>query len=131
MIDCPFCLVNNLLHRHVLAQNRHCSLIETGDPVLRSLVMIIPVRHVATPFDLTPEEWMATHDLMAQAKRILDLDGPDGYSLGWNVHPVAGQSILHAHLHVIGRFADEPLAGQGIRHALKQESNRRTGSIPS
>ncbi|MDQ3655174.1 MAG: HIT domain-containing protein [Chloroflexota bacterium] len=131
MIDCPFCLSNNLLRGDVLAENQFCSLIETGDPVLRSSVMIIPLRHVASPFDLTSDEWIALHDLMAQAKPILDRDGPHGYSVGWNVHPVAGQSIPHAHLHVIGRFADEPLAGQGIRHALKQESNRRTGSIPS
>ena len=127
MIDCPFCLSNNLLHGDVLAQNRHCSLIENSDPVLQNPVMIIPLRHVASPFDLTPEEWMATHDLMAQAKEILDLDGPDGYSVGWNVDAAGGQDIPHAHLHVIGRFADEPLAGQGIRHALKQEANRRPG----
>jgi hypothetical protein len=28
-------------------------------------------------------------------------------------------------LHVIPRYADEPLAGRGIRHWLKQENNRR------
>ncbi|MGO4194326.1 hypothetical protein AB4Z13_03050 [Rhizobium sp. YAF28] len=38
---------------------------------------------------------------------------------------VAGQTVQHAHLHVIGRFADEPLAGHGIRHHLKQANNRR------
>jgi diadenosine tetraphosphate (Ap4A) HIT family hydrolase len=29
------------------------------------------------------------------------------------------------HLHVIPRFADEPLAGKGIRHWIKQPANRR------
>jgi hypothetical protein len=33
--------------------------------------------------------------------------------------------VFHAHLHVIPRFADEPLAGRGIRYALKQPTNRR------
>ena len=87
--------------------------------------MVIPIRHVATPFDLATEEWIATRDLLAEARRVLDRDGPAGYSIGWNVHPVAGQTVPHAHLHVIGRFADEPLAGQGIRHALKQPGNCR------
>jgi diadenosine tetraphosphate (Ap4A) HIT family hydrolase len=32
---------------------------------------------------------------------------------------------MHVHLHLISRFRDEPLAGKGIRHHLKQESNRR------
>ncbi len=131
MNDCPFCLSNNVLDGEVLAHDDRCYLVRHVDPVLRSSVMIIPLRHVASPFELAHDEWLSTHQLLAEAKRILDLDGPDGYSIGWNVHPVAGQSIPHAHLHVIGRFADEPLAGQGIRHALKQESNRRTGSIPS
>lgn len=92
-------------------------------------MMIIPKRHVATPFDLTPEEWMATHELLTQAKRLLDQERPDGYSIGWNVHPVGGQSVSHVHLHVIARFADEPLAGQGIRHALKQPANRRGAGL--
>lgn len=31
-------------------------------------------------------------------------------------------------LHVIPRFSDEPLAGKGIRHWLKQPENMRPGS---
>jgi hypothetical protein len=31
-----------------------------------------------------------------------------------------GQEVMHAHLHVIPRFADEPYAGRGIRFLLKQ-----------
>jgi histidine triad (HIT) family protein len=53
---------------------------------------------------------------------------PDGFNVGWNCGPVGGQVIPHAHLHVIPRFADEPYAGKGIRHWLKQESNRRPGN---
>lgn len=52
---------------------------------------------------------------------------PDGYNVGWNSGAVAGQEVFHAHLHVIPRFADEPLAGRGIRYALKQPTNRRPG----
>jgi diadenosine tetraphosphate (Ap4A) HIT family hydrolase len=125
MGDCPFCLSANQLKGEILAQTPHCYLVRFDDPVLQSSVMIIPLRHVGTPFDLTREEWIATHDMLAKARQILDADAPDGYSIGWNVHPAGGQSIAHAHLHVIGRFADEPLAGQGIRHALRQKANRR------
>ncbi|MFN2225152.1 MAG: HIT family protein, partial [Anaerolineae bacterium] len=50
---------------------------------------------------------------------------PQGYNLGWNSGAVAGQEVFHAHLHVIPRFADEPLAGRGIRYWLKQPENRR------
>ena len=130
MNDCPFCLSNNRLDGEVLAQTSHCSLVRTGDPVLTASVMIIPMRHVATPFDLTNDEWLDTKALLEEARQVLGADRPDGYSVGWNVHPVGGQEVPHAHLHVIGRFADEPLAGKGIRHALKQEDNRRpTGAL--
>ncbi len=125
MHDCPFCPTNPALAEEVLARNAHCLLIRHHDPVLASSVMILPRRHVPTPFDLAAEEWMATRELLLEAKRMLDGERPDGYSIGWKVHPVGGQSIPHVHLHVIARFADEPLAGQGIRHALKQPANRR------
>ena len=129
MEDCPFCPANSSAFMNgVLSRNPHCLLIRSNDAVLQSSMMIIPRRHVGTPFDLTQEEWMSTWELLTEAKRWFDHDQPDGYSIGWNVHPVGGQSVLHAHLHVIGRFADEPLAGQGIRHALKQPQNRRPKS---
>jgi len=127
MRDCPFCLANGLLDGELLNRDDWCYLVTTGDPVLQASVMIIPHRHAATPFDLTDDEWRSTRRLLAAAKRRLEAAGPDGYALGWNVGAAGGQDIPHAHLHVIGRFADEPLAGQGIRHALKQEANRRAG----
>lgn len=123
--DCPFCLSNNLLEGKVLGRDQFCYITPTDDPVLQSSVLIVPFRHVATPFEFTTAEWNSTRDLLAQARQLLDAERPDGYSIGWNVHPVGGQSIPHAHLHVIGRFTDEPMAGQGIRHALKQWTNRR------
>ena len=61
------------------------------------------------------------------ARTHLSAANPDGYTIGWNVGPVAGQEVMHAHLHVIARFYDEPLAGQGLRHHIKQPSNRRPG----
>ncbi|CAN5327994.1 HIT family protein [soil metagenome] len=123
MSDCPFCLENRKIE--AVTQNELCYIATTDDPVLKNSVMILPLRHVATPFELSPEEWLATIELLARAKELLDVDRPDGYSVGWNVGEVGGQSIPHVHLHVIGRYADEPLAGQGIRHALKQPTNRR------
>ncbi|MGH2547799.1 MAG: HIT family protein, partial [Thermomicrobiales bacterium] len=123
MKDCPFCMENAKIE--ALIKNEFGYIASTDDPILVNSLMILPFRHVADPFDLSPEEWVATHELLLKGKQLLDLDHPDGYSVGWNVGVVGGQSIPHAHLHVIGRYADEPLAGKGIRHALKQASNQR------
>ena len=78
----------------------------------------------------TPEEWRDTHDLLQRVKELLDAElAPDGYNVGWNSGSAAGQHIFHAHFHVIPRFADEPLAGKGIRHWLKQPQNMRPHSV--
>lgn len=98
----------------------------TPQPVLQGSGLIVTKAVRETVFDLTPEEWKATFELLQEAKLYLDDKfRPDGYSVGWNVRPVGGQSIPHVHLHVIPRFEGEPLAGKGIRHYLKQPENKR------
>ncbi|MFG6149890.1 HIT family protein [Halobacillus sp. B23F22_1] len=77
-------------------------------------------------FSLTKQEWEDTQDLLLKVKQRLEhLHSPEGYSVGWNNGEVGGQSIPHAHLHVIPRFADKPYAGKGIRYWLKQPENKR------
>jgi diadenosine tetraphosphate (Ap4A) HIT family hydrolase len=123
MQDCPFCPESEGID--ILVRDEHCYIAPTNDPVLANSLMIIPIRHVPSPFDLSADEWASIHSLLPAAKRFLDEDMPDGYSIGWNVNETAGQFIPHAHLHVIGRYSDEPMAGQGIRYALKQPANAR------
>ncbi len=95
-------------------------------PILVGSGIIIPKRFVTTPFDLSPEEWGDLQTTILQAKAYIETHhGPDGYNLGWNVGAVAGQEVDHLHLHIIPRYKDEPLAGQGIRYAIKQPENRR------
>ncbi len=55
MHDCPFCPTNPELAEEVLARNVHWLLIQTSDSVLASSVIIVILRHVLTPFDLTAE----------------------------------------------------------------------------
>lgn len=126
MDGCPFCLDNGEITP--LVTNQLCYLASTDDPVLANSYMILPCRHAATPFELTSEEWAAIHSMLLEAKSMIDLDPPAGYSIGWNVHEIGGQEVPHAHLHVIGRYANEPKAGQGIRYSLKQLDNRRPSS---
>ena len=100
---------------------------ERWQGALKHSGIIVPVRHAETVFDLTEDEVAATFRMLAQAKDWLDRSfghAPDGYNVGWNSGAVAGQQVFHAHLHVIPRFAQEPLAGLGIRAHLKADANR-------
>ena len=112
--------------QQVVFENEHCAFVMTPQPVLQGSGLIVTKEVRETVFDLTPEEWTATYDLLRQVKTYLDETlEPDGYNLGWNVRPVGGQTIPHVHLHVIPRFKNEPLAGKGIRYYLKQPENKR------
>lgn len=87
--------------------------------------VIIPNAHRETVFDLTEAEIRATFELLATVKRWMDDEfAPAGYNIGWNCGATAGQQVFHAHMHVIPRFAQEPLAGYGIRALLKSDANR-------
>lgn len=125
MDSCPFC-PPAVEQAGIVLQNAYCLFLQQDEPILIGAGVIIPRQHRETVFALTPEEWQATHTLVQAVKQMLDTQyHPDGYNLGWNCGPIAGQEIFHAHLHVIPRYTDEPLAGKGIRYWLKQETNKR------
>ncbi len=125
---CPFCHPEENERVRVVLENEHCQFLQEPQEVLIGSGVIVPRAHRETVFDLTEEEWAGTFSLLREVKQVLDAEyGPEGYNVGWNSGRVAGQEIFHAHLHVIPRYADEPLAGKGIRYWLKQPANRREG----
>lgn len=120
---CPFC---HPTVSEIAASNDLCLFLQQPQRILPGSGIIVPRAHRETVFDLSREEWDATQRLLAEVKALLDeRHTPQGYNVGWNVGSVGGQEVFHAHLHVIPRFADEPLAGKGIRYWLKQSNNRR------
>ena len=82
--------------------------------------LVIPRRHVASFFDLTPEEINACMELISAERQRLDEEfNPDAYNIGVNVGPAAGQSIFHAHIHVIPRYQGDVENPQGgVRHVI-------------
>lgn len=121
---CRFCRANGLLTDSALLETQHFYVLGSLDPALQRAGMIVPHRHSENPFDMTPEEWADFGLALSAAREHFAALGPDGYTLGWNVGAVGGQNVFHTHLHIIPRFADEPLAGKGIRHAFKQQGGK-------
>jgi diadenosine tetraphosphate (Ap4A) HIT family hydrolase len=128
---CVFCDLTQFRAADVCIENAHCLYASTRDPrdppdVLPGCGVIIPIAHRMSPFDFTAEEWEATHELLLTAKAAQDERlAPDGYTLVWNCFSELGEPMHHAHLHVIPRFDDEPLAEMGGRSAIKVPENRR------
>ena len=106
-----------------ILENAHCVFVMTPQPVFPGSGLIVTKEIRETVFNLTPEEWTATFELLREAKLYLDDFRPDGYNIGWNVRPVGGQSVPHVHLHVIPRN-DGPRAGKGVRYYLQPEDRR-------
>jgi histidine triad (HIT) family protein len=126
--ECVFCDPDLLRAAEVCIEDEHCVYASTRDPrdppdVLPGCGIIVPKAHRGSPFDLTSEEWSSVHDLLLAAKAAWDERlSPDGYLIGWNASPGPG---IHAHLHVVPRFDDEPLAHEGLRSAIKVPENVR------
>lgn len=98
--------------------------------VLVGAGVIVPFAHKETPFDLTDEEVTDIFSLLKEVRKYLDAKHkPNGYTLGWNIGKVSGQEQFHVHLHVMPRYDDEPLAGKGVRHFLKQKNNSRIKEV--
>ena len=74
-------------------------------PVSEFHSLIVPKRHVETYFELTTEEIQACNDLILKTKeKILKQDSSvKGFNIGTNAGKVAGQSIMHCHIHIIPR----------------------------
>lgn len=120
---CRFCEANTLLDDTPIYRDDRFYILQSIGTDRADAVMIIPHRHVVTPFDMWPEEWAQMPDALEAAKRHLEPAKPDGFTIGWNVGAAAGQHIFHAHLHVIARFANGPSAGRGIHAALRNLEN--------
>lgn len=121
--DCAFCVVSD---QEVVERLGPCFAMWTGEQPEGS-AMVLPVEHRGAPWDLTAEEWLATKGLLqSMMERVVLLYSPHGWNVGWNVGEIGGQSVAHAHCHLIPRYADEPFAKRGLRWWFKHPDNART-----
>jgi diadenosine tetraphosphate (Ap4A) HIT family hydrolase len=111
-MNCPFC---NPGPPAIKFSNQLCYAREDGFPVSPGHLLIIPFRHVPDFFDLSEEERTATFELLWVAKgKLSEALKPGGFNVGVNAGKVAGQTVMHVHLHLIPRFAgdvDDPRGG--------------------
>lgn len=72
-------------------------------------LMVAPYRHCGDIGDLTDEEALEVHRLVATAIGVLaQAMRPQGYNLGWNLGRVGGAGVVdHVHEHVVPRWAGD------------------------
>ena len=99
-------------------------------PVSDHHCLIIPKRHVKDYFDMTNDELIACNDLIQIVKNeILSKDiNVKGFNIGTNAGKIAGQSIMHCHIHLIPRRegdVDNPQGGVRSVIPNKQHYKRK------
>ena len=97
-------------------------------PVSEFHSLIVPKRHVETYFELTYEEIQACNELILKTKeKILKQDtSVKGFNIGTNAGKVAGQSIMHCHIHLIPRREGDVEDPQGgVRSVIPKKQHYR------
>lgn len=102
-MSCPFCTRPEIRDRTV-AENGLVFAFPTYIPITPGHTLICPVRCVRTMDELTDEEVLALHEMRKQIIGALrKAFGAEGFNFAWNDGIMAGQDVMHAHLHVVPR----------------------------
>jgi diadenosine tetraphosphate (Ap4A) HIT family hydrolase len=104
----------------VLAENEWAYARPDNHALSRGHALVVPKRHVADFFDMTPREQAAVLELLREVQQRVQAEhSPDGYNIGVNVGRAGGQSRMHVHMHLIPRYAgDVPDPKGGVRCVL-------------
>lgn len=119
--NCLFCLPPP---DHILIERPLAFVKRDGYPLTKGHALIIPRRHIASFFDTTAEERQTMLELLDEAKALLDREyQPNGYNIGINNGPAAGQTVMHVHMHVIPRYlGDNGDPRGGIRMIIPERA---------
>lgn len=109
----------------IVGQNEHAVLIRDGFPVSPGHSLVICKRHVGSFFEVSNDERCALMALLDEAKVALAAEfQPDGFNVGINDGPAAGQTVPHLHIHLIPRFkGDQPDPRGGVRCVIPEKAD--------
>ena len=115
-MDCIFCRHD----RSILVQTKLSFAFLDSFPVSNGHALVIPKRHVVSIWEMTTEEYTDAFNLVRQVRDVLQKKfEPQGFNIGVNCGEAAGQSVFHAHIHVIPRYAgDAPNPRGGVRNII-------------
>lgn len=115
--QCTFCTKHPGLH---ILETEHFFAIYDGYPIRDGHLLVIPVRHIQRLIELTREEFNDLYTMIYKVDGHLTTQyGADGYNIGLNDGPAAGQTVPHLHFHVVPRqFGDIPDPRGGVRNFL-------------
>ena len=116
---CPFCDEERVAGAIILRGTVFA--IEDIYPVTAGHILIIPRRHTPDFFSMTEVEKADALDLLNELSREARASDPTviGFNIGMNCGEAAGQTVMHAHVHLIPRrLGDTSNPRGGVRGVI-------------
>ncbi len=107
--NCIFCkLANGVFPTNSIYEDEDFNVILDLAPATKGHALILPKKHADNLYEL-PDETAAKVLVLAKklAKNMKEKLGCDGLNVVQNNGEVAGQTVLHYHLHLIPRYSDD------------------------
>tara|TARA_Y100001970_G_scaffold203231_1_gene247382 strand:+ start:309 stop:710 length:402 start_codon:yes stop_codon:yes gene_type:complete len=125
---CIFC---NVRKEDMIYENEYAFVSYDSYPVSKFHCLIIPKRHIRNYFDLDEKELNACNQLIKKIRSKIEKDDNlvKGFNIGTNAGIVAGQTIMHCHIHLIPRRkgdVENPQGGVRGVIPLKQHYLRKS-----
>ena len=114
-----------LEQNRLILETAECLAFYDRYPVSRGHALVIAKRVTPSIYDLDDGTQAAVWNTVRRVRAILtDLFQPSGFNIGINDGTAAGQTIRHAHIHLIPRYeADVPDPRGGIRWVIPDKAN--------
>jgi len=89
----------------ILLETPRCVALFDKYPVSQGHALVVAKTVTASLFDLPPEVQAEVWDTVRRVREILlQRFQPEGFNIGINDGPAAGQTVPHAHVHLIPRY---------------------------
>jgi diadenosine tetraphosphate (Ap4A) HIT family hydrolase len=118
---CPFC---NLAADRIWLQTDSAIALFDSFPVSPGHTLVIPDDHIGALMELPENDLNDIWNLVSHVRKLLqEKHKPDGFNIGINEGPAAGQTVAHAHIHIIPRYkGDVPDPRGGIRWVIPDKA---------
>jgi ATP adenylyltransferase len=97
------------LENLIVARGKRSFAILNLYPYTSGHLMVLPLEHIATLEDLTPETRFELMEQTTYAMTVLrDVYQPQGFNVGINIGEAAGAGIVdHVHIHIVPRWSGD------------------------
>jgi diadenosine tetraphosphate (Ap4A) HIT family hydrolase len=117
--ECPFC---NLAEGRIWVQTDSAIAFLDNFPVSLGHTLVIPGDHIGALMELPETDLKDVWELVAYVRQqLIKKYHPDGFNIGINEGFAAGQTVPHAHIHIIPRFNGDVADPRGGIRWVKPE----------